>query len=148
LIVGPPDEFFLLFGIYPVLFLYRHYVELEIKGIIIAVGEILSIPLPDFGNDHNILSLWNKFKSMLPAEHPALRSAPSIEKILTQIHALDPKSMDTRYGLRRDLQGPSLEQPFEIDVDNLRETMERLHNELSVMDEIVKTCDEEDEEDD
>ena len=49
LLEGPCNKFFLLFAIYPVVFLYRHYLELEVKGIMIAAARVLKTPLPDFG---------------------------------------------------------------------------------------------------
>jgi hypothetical protein len=132
LLEGPHDKFFLQFAIYPVVFLYRHYLELEIKGVMMATAELLKKPLPDFGNDHAILSLWSKFKQMLPAEHEAFREAPNIERLLKQINDIDPKSMDTRYGLRRDLKSRSLPKVLEFDVYNFRDTMDKLEAQLRI----------------
>lgn len=139
LLEGPPDRFFLMFAIYPVLFLYRHYIELEIKSLIMMSSEVLQKAGPDFGNDHDLLSLWGKFTRMLPAGHSALQNATNIARILQEFTTLDPKSMDTRYGLRRDLQTSSVGTPVDISISNLKQTMDRLEGELSILEVVVET---------
>lgn len=139
LLEGPPDRFFLMFAIYPVLFLYRHYIELEIKNLMMRTSEILQIPHPNFGTDHDLLSLWSKFKQMLPAAHSALQNAANIERILGQFSTIDPKSMDTRYGLQRDLLTSTVATPVDISISNLRQTMDRLEGEFRVLDAVVET---------
>jgi hypothetical protein len=104
----------------------------------IAAARLLKTPSPDFGNDHDILSLWGKFKQMLPAEHEALREAANIERLLKQISEVDPKSMDTRYGLRRDLKNPSLPKVMSFDVYNFRDTMDKLESQLRILDTIIE----------
>lgn len=138
LLEGPCDKFFLMFAIYPVVFLYRHYLELEIKGVMIAAARLLKMPLPDFGNDHGILSLWGKFKQMLPSEHDALRGAANIERLLAEISEVDPKSMDTRYGLQRDLKNPSLTNAMSFDIYNFRDTMDKLEAQMRILDTIIE----------
>lgn len=140
LLEGPPDGFFLLSAIYPAIFLYRHYLELEIKGIMIATSKLLKNSLPAFENDHDILSLWEKFKQMLPAGHAALREAPNIERLLKQINHADPQSMNTRYGLAKGLTSPSLSNTIEFDVDNFRDTMDKLHAQLTILSTIIETA--------
>jgi hypothetical protein len=138
LLEGPCDKFFLMFAIYPVVFLYRHYIELEIKGVMIAAARLLKTPMPDFGNDHEILSLWGKFKLMLPSEHNALKEAANVERLLAEISAVDPKSMDTRYGLRRDLKNPSLPNAISFDIYNFRHTMDKLEAQLRILETIIE----------
>jgi hypothetical protein len=118
LIEGPPDKFFLTFAIYPVLFLYRHYVELELKGLMLDFSKVLGRPHRDFGNQHDILVLWRWLLEVVPAGHRALENAANVERILTELRALDPKSMDSRYGLRRDLQS-SMPQKMVFSVSTL-----------------------------
>ena len=137
LLEGPPDKFFLTFAIYPVLFLYRHFIELELKSLIMRTSEILSIPHPDFGTDHDLLSLWNKLKQMLPTGHLALQNEEHVERILGQFCAIDPKSMDTRYGLRRDLKTSAVRNPVNISIPILRRTMDRLEAEFNVLEAVV-----------
>lgn len=138
LLEGPRDQFFMLFVLYPVLFLYRHYLELELKGQMMDIGRQLNKTPPEFSTDHDVLSLWKKLKSMLPKTHDALRNAANIERVLRDIHLIDPKSLDTRYGLRKDLLTPSVLNPLKVDLDNLRDTMDRLHGELSILRTIVE----------
>jgi hypothetical protein len=100
---------------------------------------ILRIAHPDFGNDHDLLSLWGKYKRMLPTDHPALEKAADIERILGQFTAIDPKSMDTRYGLRRDLKTSAVEELIDISVSNLSQTINRLQGEFRVLDAVVES---------
>jgi hypothetical protein len=137
LLEGPNDGFFLTFAIYPVLFLYRHYIELEIKNLMMECERILQIPIPEFGSDHHLLSLWGKLKQMLPPNHSALENAVQIERILTQFTAIDPKSMDTRYGLRRDLRTAPMNDPVKIGISQLRQAMDRLNSEFMTFGEVV-----------
>jgi hypothetical protein len=61
LLEGPPDKFFLTFPIYPVIYLCHHYLELELKGLMIATARLLNKPRPEFEDDHNLLRLfWQK----------------------------------------------------------------------------------------
>jgi hypothetical protein len=137
LLEGPNDKFFLTFAIYPVLFLYRHYIELELKSLMMTCGKILQLEHPDFGNDHDLLSLWSKLKQMLPPDHLALENAVHVERILTEFSTIDPKSMDTRYGLRKDLKTPAISNPIDISISQLRQTMDRLEGEFRVLDAVV-----------
>jgi hypothetical protein len=137
LLEGPLDEFFLTFAIYPVLFLYRHFIELELKGLMMRASEISSIPQPDFGTDHDLLSLWNKLTTMLPTGHLALENQENIRRLLDQFTAIDPKSMDTRYGLRRDLKTSAVPNPVAISIPILRRTMDRLEAELNLLEAAV-----------
>jgi hypothetical protein len=138
LLEGPFDKFFLTFAIYPVLFLYRHLIELKLKDLMMRTSEILTIPHPDFSADHDLLSLWNKLKGMLPTGHLALQNEEHVERILGQFCAIDPKSIDTRYGLRRDLRTSAVRDPVNVSIPILRRTIDRLDAEFSVLDAVVE----------
>lgn len=100
-------------------------------------GKVFQLEHPDFGNDHDLLSLWSNLKKMLPPDHLALENAVHVERILTQFSAIDPKSMDTRYGLRRDLKTPAVSDPVDISISQLRQTMDRLEGEFRLLDAVV-----------
>jgi hypothetical protein len=102
-------------------------------------SEILLMAHTDFGTDHNLLSLWGRFTGMLPSDHSALQNSANIERILQQFSAIDPKSIDTRYGLRRDLQTIAVATPVDISISNLRQTMDRLEGEFRILDAVVET---------
>jgi hypothetical protein len=143
LLEPPVDKFRILFTIYPVIFLYRHYVELEIKGLLLEVSGLLRVNCPDFSNDHNILSLWEKFKIMVPSRYLAHVRVGDIERILKELHdldpsSLDPSSMDSRYSLKKDLHNSSVADPVEIDLDNFRDTMYKVGSQLFILPEVIK----------
>ncbi|MCI0350388.1 MAG: hypothetical protein L0Z53_13265, partial [Acidobacteriales bacterium] len=50
--------------IYPVAFLYRHYIELMLKGII-QIGRVLDRKPPDFPQHHRIAELWQECRAVL-----------------------------------------------------------------------------------
>ena len=52
-------------------------------------------------------------------------------RILAQFNTVDPESMETRYGLRKDLSTPSLSNRREISLRNLQSIMGKMYNELN-----------------
>ena len=85
--------------IYPIVFLYRQYVELRIKEIIIE-GRILLEEGNDFPKHHNIWNLWCTAKQISikvfenEIEHPDFSYAEHVIKEFSQI---DPDSFSFRY---------------------------------------------------
>ena len=52
--------------VYPVVFLYRHYIELRLKEVVLTGNEILDHPIaPENYSHHDIDSLWRELKGIL-----------------------------------------------------------------------------------
>ena len=120
--------------VYPILFLYRHYVELKLKSILFEAAASLPSNVPEkAGDEHNLLNLW-KMLSVLLAQYgksKMLQGTESIERILAQLTQVDPVSMETRYALQKDLKTPTLDQMRSVDLRNFGGVMAKLHSELN-----------------
>jgi len=86
----------------PILFLYRHWVELRLKTIIIRLDILCRTQMPkeDFGK-HNLENLWryvNDHLSCLPdAGDTDQTEIGSLESLIKELSNLDHKSMNFRY---------------------------------------------------
>lgn len=83
--------------IYPILFLYRHCLELHLKYIINTYGPHVGIE-PDW-KTHNLTALWKKFTNVLDefgTEDPD-DADPIVGGVVAQFAKIDPGSFSYRY---------------------------------------------------
>jgi len=82
--------------IFPILALYRQYVELSLKEII-AYGQYLNGKgsIPD--NEHDLKKLWLTAKNYVVAYYQSFEQLSRIEQLIYEIHDLDPTSQGARY---------------------------------------------------
>jgi len=121
------------FMVFPTIFLYRHYIELILKEILLNNWEYLEIS-PPFPRGHNILELWRKCRDCLQktdklvdpsfAEsngyaEQIMPTHDAIEADLKKFSELDPDSQHFRYPV--DLQGNSIEVDEKLLIEILRE---------------------------
>jgi hypothetical protein len=83
--------------IYPILFNYRHALELEIKWVLDRYGRYAAIQ--EFERNHNLAKLWKVCRQVIeevggPSEEGTLEA---VEGIVLEFHALDPSSFAFRY---------------------------------------------------
>ena len=124
---SPPDSV----G-YAVLFLYRHYIEIMLKGLI-NIGNMLQSRKGGFPTGtHGIQNLWRQCRPLLEAAYPAgeKTDTDAVEKVLLEIHVLDPSSESFRFGEKKD-GNPTLPNGTQINLANLRDVMNRLDGFLS-----------------
>jgi hypothetical protein len=89
--------------IYPILFLYRHHLELELKGRIRYCLSCLSglddAEIADkLNRGHNLQGLWSTLKSCYPdygREMP--KASRAFETLLSELSKIDPDSQGARY---------------------------------------------------
>ena len=120
--------------VYPILFLYRHYVELKLKSILFEAAASLPGNVPEkAGDEHNLLNLWKMLLDLLTqyGKSKMLQGSESTERILAQLTQIDPVSMETRYALQKDLKTPTLDQLRSVDLQNFGGVMAKLHSELN-----------------
>ncbi|MEX2264714.1 MAG: hypothetical protein WD696_22360 [Bryobacteraceae bacterium] len=151
--------------VYPILFMYRHSLELLIKSLIMeAVASFRDLPRdispwdfefdsegnpillvssddphskreepknPDITNQHNLLKLWAVLEQIVAENRrrPMLADTGTIKRILEEFTRLDDRSLNTRYGLQRDMQTPSIA-PSRISLRNVQLVMGRMYNGL------------------
>lgn len=122
--------------IIPIVFLYRHSVELMLKDLLIERDKQLG-RLKEYG--HGIRSLWQKLKPLLQEIYPPpekSREIEAVEACLMELSEIDESSESFRYPVYRDY-NPTLKNNQYlnrlqyIDVQHLADKMASLHGFLS-----------------
>ena len=111
---------------FPIIFLYRHYLELRLKELFIAYGRLLgdSVDIPG----HGLVSLWKEIRDRAnrePSEHvPEINEDMEVlEGIIEQFERIDPKSVVFRYPISKD--GKTVTLPkIQVDLQRLKEVMD------------------------
>lgn len=112
--------------VYPIAFLYRHFVELRLKEAIEYGGRILheDVTVPQ---DHRLLNLWHIAKRFLARIEPAAdkKSVGAIERGVRDLDRIDPESVSFRYSRTKKGKNP-LEGLRYINIRVLRDEMKVL----------------------
>ena len=113
-------------AVYPVCFLYRHYIELMLKGLI-SLRNQLRDRMADYPKHHNIRELWGVCRPLL--EYACPQGDPgdtqSVENCILELASLDPSGEAFRYS--EDKSGnPSFEKATHLNLANMRDVMRRL----------------------
>lgn len=112
--------------VYPVLFLYRHYVELMLKGLI-GMGKTFQGQKPDYPKSHLIDVLWRKCRPILESAFPEgdRRDDEAVERCMKELAQVDPKGEAFRYPEDQHQQPISHAVPC-LGLRNIRDVMERI----------------------
>ncbi len=96
--------------LYPMLFLYRHYVELRCKWIIIYGSEYLGEPkLPE--TIHPFHELWTEARGVICRvwDQPGTsESLVQLDEVIAELSFIDPRSTSTRYPVEKDMKTRSI----------------------------------------
>ena len=112
--------------VYPLIFLFRHFLELRLKEIIAASKQLANHDL-ELVKNHNLMQLWNQFKKQLLAIEPDTtdqEELKNIERLLNEYHAIDPNSESFRYPTDRN-DNPSLNLNT-VDLENFANVIEKM----------------------
>ncbi len=85
--------------VFPILFLYRQYIELRLKEII-REGKILLKEGSSYPKHHKISDLWNTVKSIAIRVFENYNEPPDFyhaEHVITEFSKIDPESFSFRY---------------------------------------------------
>ena len=85
--------------ILPIVFLYRHFVELKLKDIILALDHLGGTTMEKLGT-HDLIPLWNYLKDHLNCiRHEIVDKEiiPALDKLIAELSNLDPDSFHFRY---------------------------------------------------
>ena len=132
--------------VYPTMFLYRHYLELRIKQLIVGFRKLLGLP-EEVPAPHQLLSLWESLRDL---ELQAIKSGewsatesfdkyPEVESLIREFNRIDQDSYEFRYPvnkkgathLRRLKEeakkglGTNLEVPPQFDLTQVREEIKK-----------------------
>ena len=109
---------------YPIIFLYRHYLELRLKELFIGYGHLLGDSTKIGG--HKLTSLWHEVRER--ADRASPESTPEIDEdmdalegIVREFAGIDPNSVTFRYPV--DKKDNVTLPPIEIDLLRLKEAM-------------------------
>ncbi|MGD0569686.1 MAG: hypothetical protein ABSA78_14905 [Candidatus Sulfotelmatobacter sp.] len=132
--------------IYPIFYLYRHHVELELKGSISlflnwlhgGTSEERDKQLQKLTREHSIQALWDTLKSLAPqiaAQMPAA-ATEAFESLVQQINTHDGKSEAARYAFYRDGK-QTLLGVDEVNLHNLRVQFHKVSHYLGAFKEAI-----------
>ncbi len=113
--------------IYPILFNYRHGLELAMKWIIVMYG---GQGLSGIDEDHDLWKLWKRCREIMQEFNGSDNddeAALAVEQIIKDFHDLDKGGINLRYPWGKE--GRTIRLPNGmIDLENLRDVMEGAAN--------------------
>jgi hypothetical protein len=123
--------------VYPILYLYRHHIEMQLKSIIRLAMEILgeevSNKLRKKLEQHDLQTLWKVIEPKLDpickrAKLPQLplEERQGINAYMQQLNDNDPKGVSFRYGRERDMSRTIGEGVVRINIRSFAVCMEKL----------------------
>jgi hypothetical protein len=119
------------FLVYPIVFLYRQYLELRLKELIHVSSRLLDQNI-DIPRDHNLVSLWSKVSPNIEQVWPDSQTKRHLEAIkdrLEELCSVDPKSYAFRYP--EDTKGaPTLAGMRQINLRRLKDVVQAISNVL------------------
>lgn len=125
--INKPDSFYQSFQIFPVIFLYRQYLELKLKAIIYDSDELLKTDFLKKNLHHRLNDLWCEVKKILDKIPGSIKQSAIIAtgQLITEFSLADPESYSFRYPT--DKHGCLNEIKWEtIDLDHLHKTMSKM----------------------
>lgn len=115
--------------VFPIVFLYRQYLELRLKRLIRLGNELLD-ENPDFPKKHELDKLWNVCRPILAKLEPRVpqQDLEAIDEAITQFCAIDPTSEAFRYPITRKGDKAIPSDVRCINLRQLSEVMEKVAN--------------------
>jgi hypothetical protein len=113
--------------IYPILYCYRHALEIAMQWIVTRYGQHFSVSLPEA--DHNLWHLWGSCKAMFDQidNEDAAVGTSIVEKLIKEFHDLDTNAQAFRYAVRKD--GTLIHLPnVAVDPADIRDVVEGIEN--------------------
>lgn len=116
--------------VFPVVFLYRQYIELRLKETI-ALGTLIKGGMPDLSkyHHHRINDIWKDARPYIEAEPllGAYESLDALDACIKEFSTIDPDGMAFRYPV--DKKGNAhLPKATAISLRHLKDTMEKIGN--------------------
>jgi len=117
--------------IFPILFLYRQFIELELKWIFLVYSDVdrsvKKSVISDIG--HNLVKLWQKTKPILleDATPKERQDVDIVEDYIEQFYKLDETSFSFRYPVKKNLD-QILNDERRINLSNLRQRVDELYH--------------------
>ncbi len=114
----------------PVLFMYRHFVELKLKHLILSLDKLSGKQISEkqFGK-HHLYPLWLYVKTHLDCiggEGGNAELFASLDARIKELDQLDPDSTHFRYSHNKTFQEMAI--PESLSMSNLKDTMNKINN--------------------
>jgi len=111
---------------YAVCFLYRHYVELMLKGLI-YIGTMLDSREAYFPKHHRLDELWRQCRPLLEKTSPEgdKTDTDAVERCIQELALLDPSGAGFRFGEDK-LGSLTLPPATQVSLKNMREVVNRM----------------------
>jgi hypothetical protein len=125
--------------IYPIVFAYRHSLELALKQLLEDYGHFAEQE-PEF-REHSLAKIWPRCRELIEHFNPGTDPAPLeiLEQLVDEFTQVDPGSYFFRYA--SDTRGKMLDLKIScIDLLELRKVMAGIHNFLECVDMQINTC--------
>ena len=110
--------------IYPILFNYRHAIELAMKWVIKMYGRYSTAQIDDFEH-HNLWKLWCLCKKIIVEVGSEGEAIPVVEQIIKDFHDLDSSGQTFRYSNSK-AGTPVVLPDYPIDLLHIRDVMQGL----------------------
>ena len=118
--------------IYPIIFNYRHGIELAMKWVICHYGHYSNVQIDDI-EDHNLWKLWQTCKQIITEAGSEDEAISVVQQVIKDFHDLDKSAQAFRYA--EDLRGDIFDLPDRmIDIQNIKDVMEGVSNFFSAVD--------------
>lgn len=122
------DRFNVDYLVYPIIFLYRQYLELQLKAIILDGNQLFDRVCEPPITHHDILSLWTQCRRIFKEACAECPELGAVENCIKEFCMLDKSSMAFRYPVDKK-ENPSLPNvPNLINVRHLADTMAKIIN--------------------
>lgn len=110
------------FLIYPILFNYRHGIELAMKWVIVQYGRYSTVQIDNIEH-HNLWELWQICKQIIIEVGSESEDISHVEQVIKDLHDLDNSAQAFRYP--SDKNGALFTLPDGmVDLQNIRDVME------------------------
>lgn len=114
--------------VWPMAFLWRHYLELALKDTILR-GRALEEEPQDFPKHHRLLDLWKIARPHIErCGSPNSPELPNVEAVIEEFEKIDPGAMGFRYPWARDGERSLPDAPDRVNLRMLHEAMEATAN--------------------
>jgi len=116
--------------IFPILFLYRQFIELELKWIFLVYSDAdasAKKKLIRGERAHDLINLWEKAKPIVLESATLQEDVAIVEDYIMQFNELDKSSSSFRYPINKNLE-QILDNQQRINLPNLRQRMDELYH--------------------
>lgn len=113
------------FLVYPIVFSYRHYLEVMLKQLLRDLRQLFDIEDDSIPGTHSLETLWNIAEPLLVQHTDDPETYANVRASLRRFNELDPRSDSYRYPIDRK-GDPHLKGVHNIDLGQMRAVVERL----------------------